>query len=175
MVAQLLDNAEAIKRAKVEITRLYREGDDAQRRYIVDGILEHLFEGSGVEEIFSEWPSDPELQTAFTEAHKWAVSLRKKRQLLTRVATQCIQQMRAYGIANARVKAPEIGIDSVEIEWHHDQVDAHLIIDCSHEFVAKVVSDGSAELRLAKYAADPTHWTPDEYAPWQQWVFLADE
>src|SRR4029077_21037274 len=83
IVARLLGNLLLIEVAKPSLARLYQEGDEAHKRCVVDGILEHLFEEPGVEQLFSEWRDDPELNCAFAEAQEWAAPLNRKRAFLT--------------------------------------------------------------------------------------------
>jgi hypothetical protein len=149
-------------------------GDDQQRRYIVDGILEHLFESEVIERHFSEWQKDAELQKPFAEAHAWADVLRTKRAFLLEIAQYCVEEMIRAGFRDPRIMKPEIGIDSTQIAWDDDGETVSLILDCRPDLAANSGEDTAAKLLMAKYAADPRHWTPDEYAPWQKWVHLPD-
>jgi hypothetical protein len=51
---------------------LYRVGEEAIKRAVVDGILEHLFEEKGLRKFFADWKADSELKTAYDEAQLWA-------------------------------------------------------------------------------------------------------
>jgi hypothetical protein len=174
VVQRLLENRTLIETAKPILGKLYLEGDEAQKRCVVDGILEHLFEAPAIKDLFSEWHADPELDVAFVEAQRWADPMLRKQRFLGQVAALCAEEMQHQGIADARVKAPEIGVDSIEIEWSGGQDGEHLLLDCDYELAEKFMDDTAAQLRLAKYAVDRSRWTPDEYAPWQQWVTLPD-
>jgi hypothetical protein len=174
VVQHLLENRSLIETAKPILAELYLEGNEAQKRCVVDGILEHLFEVPGIDYLFSEWRFDAELNVALVEAQRWAELMTRKQAFLSQVATLCAEEMRRQGITDARVKSPEIGVDSIEIEWGGGEDSEHLILDCDYEEVEKFMTDAPGTRRLAKYAADRNWWVPDEYAPWQQWVYLTD-
>ncbi len=54
------------------LARLYRAGSVGQRRCLVDGCIEHLFEQKGVEVYFRGWKKDRVLAKAYREAAEWA-------------------------------------------------------------------------------------------------------
>lgn len=162
-----------IESAKPTLAELYKQGGDPVRRYLVDGILEHLFEFTGVEELFCDWRSDDELVVAFREAADWAGPIRRKRAFLTRVAELSAEILRVRGVP-AEVMPVEIGIDSISLALKGISATEQLIVDCEGELVAKYATDEVAQAQLAKYAAEYTHWVPDDYAPWQQWVHLRE-
>jgi hypothetical protein len=174
VVQRLLGNRSLVEIAKPILAKLYLEGAQAQKRFVIDGILEHLFEAPGIGGLFSEWLADTDLNVAFVEAQKWAEPMARKQSFLGQVAAICAEEMRHHGFADARVKEPEIGVDSIEIEWSGGEDCERLILDCDYEVVEKFTFDIAAQLRLAKYAADRSRWTLDEYAPWQHWVTLRD-
>lgn len=62
----------SFKKWKKWTEKLYRAGDEAIRRAVVDGILEHLFEEKGVREFFADWKADSQLKSAYDEAQLWA-------------------------------------------------------------------------------------------------------
>lgn len=49
----------------------YKAGDERQRRYIVDGIIEHVFPEHAARAAFSAWRADPLLRVAYEEAAEW--------------------------------------------------------------------------------------------------------
>ena|SRR5437868_6935623 len=63
---------EAFVKWKKWMEKLYRHGDEAIKRAVVDGILEHLFEEKGLRQFFTDWKADSELKTAYDEAQLWA-------------------------------------------------------------------------------------------------------
>ncbi|MGE5734383.1 MAG: hypothetical protein ACM34E_04765 [Acidobacteriota bacterium] len=65
-------SSKSFTRWKKWMEKLYRAGDEAIRRAIVDGILEHLFEEKGLRQFFADWKADPQLKTAYDEAQLWA-------------------------------------------------------------------------------------------------------
>jgi hypothetical protein len=172
IVSILTNQQDQIDAAKTSLAHLYLAGGDQQRRYIVNGVLEHLFESEAIERRFLDWQNDIDLQNPFAEAHAWADVLRTKRAFLLEIARYCVEEMIRAGFRNPRVMKPEIGVDSSQIEWDHEGETASLILDCRPDLAGSAREDMAVKLLMAKYAADPRHWTPDEYAPWQQWVHL---
>src|SRR5512133_1752286 len=71
-------SSKSFTRWKKWMEKLYRAGDEAIRRAIVDGILEHLFEEKGLRQFFADWKADPQLKTAYDEAQLWADTQPKK-------------------------------------------------------------------------------------------------
>jgi hypothetical protein len=65
---------DVLKHARDELSRLYVTGDDAQKRRVVDGALEHIFESVPCRADFDEWKADPALAKAIEEAMEWAES-----------------------------------------------------------------------------------------------------
>lgn len=57
---------------KSKLAALYRSGDDALRRCLVDAALEHLFERREIAAFFADWKSDPVLASAYREALLWS-------------------------------------------------------------------------------------------------------
>ncbi|PYV54963.1 MAG: hypothetical protein DMG91_13315 [Acidobacteria bacterium] len=73
-------SSKSFARWKKWMERLYRAGDEAIKRAIVDGILEHLFEKKGLRQFFADWKADSELKTAYEEAQLWADTQSKNAQ-----------------------------------------------------------------------------------------------
>ena len=46
-------------------------GNEAQRRCIVDGVVEHVFRDDTARSAFAEWARDPVLKVAYAEAAEW--------------------------------------------------------------------------------------------------------
>jgi hypothetical protein len=65
---------DALKHARDELARLYVAGDDAQKRRVVDGALEHIFESLPCRADFDDWKAKPVLAAAIEEAMEWAES-----------------------------------------------------------------------------------------------------
>ena len=63
---------ESLANWKDWIEKLYRAGDEKIKRAVVDGILEHLFEEKEMRQLFADWKTDSQLQTAYDEAQLWA-------------------------------------------------------------------------------------------------------
>lgn len=61
----------ALEDLKAMLGKLYRQGDDALRRCIVDATLEHLFEAPEIAHFFSDWKSDEDLGEAYRAAAEW--------------------------------------------------------------------------------------------------------
>jgi hypothetical protein len=59
---------------RAELARLYLSGDESQRRCVVDGALEHIFESVTCRPDFDGWKADPLLAVAAQEAAEWADS-----------------------------------------------------------------------------------------------------
>ena len=73
-------SSKSFARWKKWMERLYRAGDEAIKRAIVDGILEHLFEEKELRQFFADWKADSELKTAYEEAQLWADTQSKNAQ-----------------------------------------------------------------------------------------------
>lgn len=56
---------------KTFLSDIYLNGDDAIRRCIVDGALEHMFENRDITKYFESWKKDPDFAVAFKEAVSW--------------------------------------------------------------------------------------------------------
>lgn len=54
-----------------ELEGLYQSGDEAKKRLVVDGVLEHIFESADLRGDFAAWRGNPALRTAFDEASDW--------------------------------------------------------------------------------------------------------
>lgn len=54
------------------LAKIYKGGDDAIKRCVVDGTLEHLFEDRDIVRFFSDWKKDPKLAIAYGEALEWS-------------------------------------------------------------------------------------------------------
>jgi hypothetical protein len=67
---------DVLKHARHELARLYLTGDDALKRRVVDGAVEHIFESVPCRADFDEWKAEPALATAIMEAMAWAESRR---------------------------------------------------------------------------------------------------
>jgi hypothetical protein len=57
---------------KALLADLYRSGDDALRRAIVNATLEHLFERREIATFFEDWERDPLLASAYRDARLWS-------------------------------------------------------------------------------------------------------
>jgi hypothetical protein len=66
--------AEAIRGIAVELEKIYRRGDDATRNRVLCGVLEHVFEDSGMRPHFTNWDRDPGLREAFRLAVEWGAT-----------------------------------------------------------------------------------------------------
>ena len=53
------------------LVQQYLQGNERQKRLVVDGALEHIFEEVVCREDFATWKEHPELGTAFAEALDW--------------------------------------------------------------------------------------------------------
>ena len=67
---------DVLRHARDELARLYVAGDDAQKRRVVDGALEHIFESVPCRADFEAWKAEPALAKAIEEAMEWAESRR---------------------------------------------------------------------------------------------------
>jgi hypothetical protein len=165
-----------LHRAKEVLAPLYRSGDEPQRRTIVDGVLEHLFESSEIRQVFANWQSQPDLLPAFEQAEKWGVYVLRKRSLLRRVAEITTQRLISQGTKVRDVKTTEVGTDTVVLEFDEPtESRRELVIDCEDElisFVEGLNADAAPKFIeiLASYAADPAHWSPGEHIASQLWV-----
>src|SRR5580658_928614 len=65
---------DVLKHARDELVRLYVGGDAAQKRRVVDGALEHIFESLPCRADFEAWKAEPALAKAIEEAVEWAES-----------------------------------------------------------------------------------------------------
>ncbi|HEY2029806.1 MAG TPA: hypothetical protein VGH20_11420 [Myxococcales bacterium] len=59
---------------KEMLAAVYRSGDAATKRCVVDGALEHMFQVEGVPEFFASWQMDPILSQPYEEAAEWSRS-----------------------------------------------------------------------------------------------------
>jgi hypothetical protein len=62
---------DGLKHIRGELSRLYLSGDEKQRRRVVDGVLEHIFEDPSCRADFELWRDDPVLGRAHQEAMEW--------------------------------------------------------------------------------------------------------
>lgn len=62
----------ALAKLKIWLAREYTEGDEAIKRCIVNGALEHLFETRAIAKYFDDWATEPSLQSAYHDAAAWA-------------------------------------------------------------------------------------------------------
>lgn len=60
-----------LKEFKKTLALNFKEGDKGIKVAIVNGVLEHLFENSGIRKFFSDWREDPELKQAYEDAMLW--------------------------------------------------------------------------------------------------------
>jgi len=60
-----------LKYIRNELSRLYASGDEKQRRRVVDGALEHIFEEASCRPDFEDWKDSPLLAGAIDEAMEW--------------------------------------------------------------------------------------------------------
>jgi hypothetical protein len=60
-----------LRAAAADLEQLYRTGDEAQKRCVVDGVLEHVFSNPVIRSTFSVWGQDPDLRVAYQEAIEW--------------------------------------------------------------------------------------------------------
>jgi hypothetical protein len=56
---------------KKTLATRFKEGDDGIKDAIINAVLEHLFENSGIRKFFSDWREDPELKQAYEDAMLW--------------------------------------------------------------------------------------------------------
>lgn len=66
--------SDAIRGIAVELEKIYRRGDDAMRNRVLCGVLEHVFEDSGMRPHFTNWDRDPELREAYRLAVEWGTA-----------------------------------------------------------------------------------------------------
>src|SRR5262249_17468353 len=62
---------DSLTRVRDELSRLFLAGDEGQRRRVVDGVLEHIFEDSSSRADFKSWKDAPLLAQAYEEATEW--------------------------------------------------------------------------------------------------------
>jgi hypothetical protein len=62
---------DGLKHIRGELSRMYLSGDERQRRRVVDGVLEHIFEDPSCLADFERWRDDPVLARAHQEAMQW--------------------------------------------------------------------------------------------------------
>ncbi len=62
----------ALAQLKAWLAREYAGGDEAIKRCIVNGALEHLFETHAIAKYFDDWATEPSLQSAHHDATIWA-------------------------------------------------------------------------------------------------------
>jgi hypothetical protein len=67
---------DVLRHARDELARLCVAGDDAQKRRVVDGALEHIFESVPCRADFEAWKAEPAIAKAIEEAMEWAESRR---------------------------------------------------------------------------------------------------
>lgn len=167
---------EVLTRAKEVLAVLYRNGQESQRRSVVDGVLEHLFEIPEIQRLFANWQSQSDLLPAYEEAAAWSEHVLLKRSLLHRVAESTAQQLVSQGAKIRAIGKPEVGTDTVVLEFDEPtQARGELVIDCDHKLIGVLENlnpDAAAKFieSLASYAADPTHWVPGEHISSQLWV-----
>lgn len=65
------EQARLLRAGAAHLATAYRAGNEAQRRCIVDGIVEHALHDDTVRSAFSEWAHDPVLKEAYAEAADW--------------------------------------------------------------------------------------------------------
>ncbi len=65
-----IDKKELV-RLKNWLGGIYKNGNAAVRRCIIDGTLEHLFENREIARFFTDWKDDPLLMDAYAEALQW--------------------------------------------------------------------------------------------------------
>lgn len=63
---------EKLRRTREELKQLYLYGDDEQKRCIINGALEHIFESMRCRADFQDWEEDPNLNVAIMQAEEWA-------------------------------------------------------------------------------------------------------
>jgi hypothetical protein len=64
--------ADQLRTIREALARLYLAGGEQQRRRVVDGFLEHVFEEPACRPDFDGWKSDAQLAVAVEEAMEWA-------------------------------------------------------------------------------------------------------
>jgi hypothetical protein len=69
---QALPPEDTLKYVRNELFRLYVSGDEKQRRRIVDGAIEHIFEETSCRTDFGDWKDSPIAAKAIEEAMEWA-------------------------------------------------------------------------------------------------------
>lgn len=172
------ENIEVLNRGREVLGALYQSGDESQRRIIVNGTLEHLFENAEIRQLFAGWQTDVNLLPAFEVAREWAEYASRKRSILNRVAERAAQYLNARNTRVHKISEPQLGTDTAAIEFDEpNDTCKQLVIDCDDELVEYVKQlDGSLNPKLieklARYAAEPAHWTKDEHTTSQLWVTI---
>jgi hypothetical protein len=168
--------SEVLARTKEVLAALYRGGDESQRRCVVDGVLEHLFENKEIRQLFASWQLQSDLLPAFEEAAKWSERILRKRALLHSVAEGTAQRLLSKGIKIRSRDKMEVGTDTVVLEFDEQtEARSELVIDCDDELLGvleRLNPDATANFleSLSDYAADSTHWSPGEHIASQLWV-----
>jgi len=154
---------------------LYRTGDQRQRRCIVDGAVEHLFERDEGRALFASWQHDPDLRVAYDEANQWRDRVNGKLDLLRHVADVAAEKLRLHGVRVHTIRNPEIGTDSIVVECETaSSGDFELVIDCDYELLEFLATTPQSDQDpigvFASYVADSSHWVRGEYDESQRWV-----
>jgi hypothetical protein len=65
------EQARLLRAGAAHLAVAYKAGNEAQRRCIVDGVVEHVFHDDTARSAFSEWARDPVLKGGYAEAADW--------------------------------------------------------------------------------------------------------
>ncbi len=65
------EQARLLRAGAEHLAVAYKAGNEAQRRCIVDGIVEHVLHDDTARAAFSGWARDPVLKGAYAEAGEW--------------------------------------------------------------------------------------------------------
>jgi hypothetical protein len=147
-----------------ELARLYRRADDDQRRFIVDVILEHLFEDDSLRREFLEWREEAPLAEAYEEAEEWAKAIRQEKKRLLGLARQLAGHLRAEGAEVLEVEPLGFGSEAIKIRFRRkpdaQPEQAFLVSDPD-----STAQEDSTALALA---LDEAHWirSPDFEDDW---------
>lgn len=171
LVGALVDCRGPLRPAVERLEALFLEANTSQRRFIVDVVLEHVFEVENVRSAFLHWQARAPLSEAFEEAEAWAAPIRRERSRLLDLARRVAVELEARGARVSSVEASGIGTEAVvmSVARHPNRRLEKLVIH--GDFEADKLSRASA---LA-YALDERNWYPNEYVEGEYCVAVPDE
>ncbi len=155
----------------------YLESGESTRRFLVDSVLEHLFEDIFLRDRFESWKRNPVLGCAYEEAEAWASGVRVKRDFLLDVSNACVERSRRDGYTLCVEKAIP-GVDTVAVVFEDGRfMGCRLVLDCSNALLESLQDDEESSLlslsRLVDYALDDNNWSSSEYCREEFCVTLA--